>query len=51
MAPMEYTLMSYTQMQKAWFYERLFFEVVIVMLKANKPIINDTMSVKISFMV
>ena len=38
-------------MEKAWFYERFFFKMVIVMLKDKKKnIIKDTMSVKISFM-
>ena len=35
-------------MEKAWFYERLFFEEVIVMVK--EYCIKDTMSIKISFM-
>ena len=35
-------------MEKARFYERLFLEVVIVMVKEYS--IKDTMSVKISFM-
>ena len=35
-------------MEKAWFYERLFFEAVIVMVKEYS--IKDTMSIKISFM-
>ena len=35
-------------MEKAWFYERLFFGVVIVMVKEYS--IKDTMSIKISFM-
>ena len=34
---------------KAWFYERLFFEVVIIMVEDKKT--KDTMSIKISFMV
>ena len=33
----------------AWFYERLFFEVVMVMAKEKKYRIQDTMSIKISF--
>ena len=38
-------------MEKAWFYEGFFFEVVLVMLKDKKKYIaKDTMSVKISFM-
>ena len=37
-------------MEKAWFYERLFFEVVIVMEKDKKRYnVKDTMSIKISF--
>ena len=36
-------------MEKAWFYEGFFFEVVMVMLK-DKNIIKDTMSIQISFM-
>ena len=35
-------------MEKVWLYERLFFEVVIVMVKEYS--IKDTMSIKISFM-
>ena len=31
--PMEYTLI---EMEKAWFYERVFFEVVIGMVKDKK---------------
>ena len=37
-------------MEKAWFYKRLFFEVVIVMVKDKKYSIKITMSIKISFM-
>ena len=37
-------------MEKTWFYKRLFFEVVIVMIKDKKYSIKDTMSIKISFM-
>ena len=38
-------------MEKAWFYEILFFQVVIVILKDKKRCtIKDTMSFKISFM-
>ena len=38
-------------MEKAWFYEILFFQVVIVILKDKKRCtIKDTMSIKISFM-
>ena len=37
-------------MEKEWFYQRLFFEVVIVMIKIKKCIINDKISIKISFM-
>ena len=33
---MEYTLIVYSAMQKAWFYERLFSKVVIVMVKDKK---------------
>ena len=40
-----------THMEKAWFYQRSFFEVVIVMVKIQKKcVINDTISIKISFM-
>ena len=39
------------QTEKAWFYERLLFEVVIAMVKAKETLINDTVSIKISFMV
>ena len=35
---------------KTWFYERLFFEVVIIMVKDKKYSAKDTMSIKISFM-
>ena len=37
-------------MEKAWFYERLFSEVVMVMLKDKKKYIKDKISIKISFM-
>ena len=38
-------------MEKAWFYEILFFQVVIVIVKdKNKFTIKDTMSSKIGFM-
>ena len=37
-------------MEKAWFYERLFFEVVIVMMKDKKYNMKYTVSIKISFM-
>ena len=36
MTPMEYKLMFIAPMEKAWFYEKLFFEVVIVMVKDKK---------------
>ena len=37
-------------MEKAWFYEILFFQVVIVMVKDKKRCtIKDTMSIKVSF--
>ena len=42
------TSMFIALMEKARFYERLFLEVVIVMVKEYS--IKDTMSVKISFM-
>ena len=35
-APMEYTSQFIAPMEKAWFYEILFFEVVIVMAKDKK---------------
>ena len=39
MAPMEYISQSLiTTMEKAWFYEGFFFEVVMVMLKDKKNI-------------
>ena len=38
-----------TPMEKTWFYEKLFFEVVIVMVKDKKYCIKDTMSIKVSF--
>ena len=38
-------------MEKAWFYEKMFFQVVIVKVKEKKRCpIKDTMLVKISFM-
>ena len=37
-------------MEKTWFYKRLFFELVIVMVKDKKYSIKDTMSIKISLM-
>ena len=37
-------------MEKAWFYERLFCEAVIVLVKDKKYVIKNTMSIKISFM-
>ena len=37
-------------MEKAWFYKRLVFEVLIVMVKDKKYSIKDTMSIKISLM-
>ena len=38
-------------MEKAWFYEILFFQVVIVMVKDKKRCtVKDTMSIKIDFM-
>ena len=37
-------------MEKAWFYETLFSQVVIVMVKDKKRCtIKDTMSIKVSF--
>ena len=37
-------------MEKAWFYKRLFFELVIVMARDKKYSIKDAMSVKFNFM-
>ena len=38
-------------MEKVWFYEVLFFQMVIVMVTVKKSCtIKDTMSIKISFM-
>ena len=38
-------------MEKAWFYVRLFFEEIIVMVKDKKKYsIKDTMLIKLSFM-
>ena len=37
-------------MEKTWFYKRLFFEFVIVMVKDEKYRIKDTMSIKVSLM-
>ena len=39
-----------TSMEKTWFYQRLSFEIVIVMVKDKKYSIKDTMSIKVSFM-
>ena len=40
--------MTTVQMEKAWLYERLFFEVVIVMIKSKKKYsMKDTMSIKL----
>ena len=51
MASVEYPLIIYSPMEKVWFYEILFFQVVIVMVKDTKRcIIKDTMSIKTSFM-
>ena len=50
MASMEYTLIIYRPIEKAWFYEILFSQVVIVMVKDKKRCtIKDTMSIKVSF--
>ena len=49
--PMEYTHMVYNPNGKAWFYERLFFLVVIATVKDKKKYrIKDTMSIKTNFM-
>ena len=37
-------------MEKTWFYKRLFFELVIVMVKDEKYSIKDTISIKVSLM-
>ena len=37
-------------MEKAWFYKRLFFDVVIVMVKEKKNSIKDTKPIKFSYM-
>ena len=37
-------------MEKARLYEKLFFKVIIVMVKVIKYSIKDTVSIKISFM-
>ena len=37
-------------MEKTIYYERLLFEMVIVIVKDKKYSINDTISIKISFM-
>ena len=39
MASMEYTLILYSPMEKGWFYEILFFQVVIVMVKDKKDVL------------
>ena len=49
-ATMEYTLVVYNPMEKARLYEKLFFKVIIVMVKVIKYSIKDTVSIKISFM-
>ena len=38
-------------MEEVWFYETLFFELVIVMVKGKKTVMQDTMSIKIRLMV
>ena len=48
-APMEYTPMFYSPNGKDYF-ERLLFEMVIVIAKDKKYSINNTISIKISFM-
>ena len=51
MASMEYTLIIYSPMEKVRFYEILFFQVAIVMVKDKKIcMIKDRMSIKTSFM-
>ena len=51
MASTEYTLIIYSPMEEVWFYEILFFQVVIVMVKDKKRcIVKDAMSIKTSFM-
>ena len=47
---MEKTWFMVATMEKVWFYERLCFEVAIAMVKVEKYCINDTMSIKFSFM-
>ena len=37
-------------MEKAWFYKRLFFEVVIAIVKDKKYTTKDTMLIKFCFM-
>ena len=38
-------------MEKAWFYEKLFFQVPFIITKDQKKYsVKDTMSIKISFM-
>ena len=39
MASMEYALILYSPMEKGWFYEILFFRVVIVMVKDKKDVL------------
>ena len=43
--------LNIASMEETWFYERLFFEVVIVIGKDKKQSIKDTKSTKMSFMV
>ena len=51
MASMEYTLIIYSPVEKVWFYEILFLQVVIVIVKDKKRcIIKDAMSIKTTFM-
>ena len=37
-------------METAWFYERLFFKVVMALVKEEKLQYKNTISIKISFM-
>ena len=47
---MEYIPSFIVPVEMVWFCERFFFEVVIAMVKDKEFSIEDTMSIKISFM-
>ena len=50
MASTEYTLIIYSPMEEVWYYELLFFQVVIVMVKDKKRcIVKDAVLIKTRF--